>query len=60
MLANTEGSRKRGGPNMRWTDTIKEVTGMSPQELSGAIESRTFWTLFLHMLARSQSRLNST
>ena len=32
-----EGSRKRGRPNMRWTDSIKEAIGLRPQELPGRL-----------------------
>ena len=42
MLGRAEGSRKRGRPNMRWIDSIKEAIGMSLQELSRAVEDRTF------------------
>ena len=41
MLAKAEGSRKRGRPNMRWIDSIKEATDMSLQELNWAAEDRT-------------------
>ena len=36
MLGKVEGSRKRGRPNMRWIDSIKEAIGMSLQELNRA------------------------
>lgn len=39
--AKKEGSKKRGKSTMRWTKSIKEATGMSLQELSRAVESRT-------------------
>ena len=29
MLGKIEGSRKRGRPNMRWIDSVKEAIGMS-------------------------------
>ena len=37
MLGKVEGSRKRGGPYMRWTDSVKEATGLSLQTLSRAV-----------------------
>lgn len=40
MLGKIEGSRRRGRPNMRWNDFIKEITGMSLQKLRGAVEDR--------------------
>lgn len=41
MLGKLESSRKRGRPNMRGIDSIKEAVGMSPQELSKVVEDRT-------------------
>ena len=29
---------------MRWTDSVKEATGVSLQELGRAVEDRTLWT----------------
>ena len=34
MLGKLEGSRKRGRPVMRWTETVKEARSLSLQELS--------------------------
>lgn len=39
MLERIEGSRKRGRPNMRWGDSIKEAGGMNVQELSRAVRT---------------------
>ena len=33
-----EGSKKKGRPNMSWTNSMKEATGRSPQELRRAVE----------------------
>ena len=55
MLGRTEGSRKRGRPNMRWTDFIKEATGMSLQELSRAVEDRALWMSLIQRIARGWS-----
>ena len=41
MLEKIEGSRKRGRPTMRWTDSTKEAVGISQWELSRAAEDRT-------------------
>lgn len=41
MLVKTEGSRKRGIPNMRRIDFIEGAIGTSLQELSRAVETRT-------------------
>ena len=43
MLRKVEGSRKRGQRNVRWISSLKEATGLSVQELSRAVEKRTFW-----------------
>ena len=36
MLGKVADSRKKGRPNTRWTDFLKEATGLSLQELSRA------------------------
>ena len=38
MLGKVEGSRKRGRPNTRWSDSLKEPTGLGWLELKGAAE----------------------
>ena len=40
MLGKAEGSRKRGRPNTRWTESLKEATGLHLQEISRALENR--------------------
>ena len=59
ILGKTESSRKRGKPNMRWIDCIKEVIGMSLHEPSRTIEDGTSWASFIYGVARSWSQLNS-
>lgn len=44
MLGKIEGCKKRGKPNLRGTDSIKEAIDTSLQELSRAIGDRTSWT----------------
>ena len=41
VLGKTEGSRRRGRWNPRWTGSIKEATSVSLQEPSGAAADRT-------------------
>ena len=48
MLENVEDSRKRGRPNTRWTDSLKEAIRLSFQELSRAVEERPFWRVLIH------------
>lgn len=57
MLGKIEGGGK-GRSNRRWTDSIKEATGVSLQEPSRAVEDRTLWTSLTHRVVGSQSRLN--
>lgn len=54
-----EGSWKRGKPNMRWTDSIREAVGMSLQELRRAAEDRTLCMSLPHRVTRSWSQLDS-
>ena len=44
----TEVSRKRGGPNMRWIDSLKKFRGLSLQVLSSPVEGRTFWKSLIY------------
>lgn len=44
MLGKIEGSKKRGKPNLRGIDSIKEAIDAILQELSRAAEDRTSWT----------------
>ena len=60
MLGKIEGSRTSRRPNTGWTDSRKEGTGTSLQELSRAVEDRTLWASLIHRVTRSRSRLNGT
>ena len=51
MLGNVDSSRKRGGPNMRWMDSLRQATGLRLQELSRAVEDRTLLTTHIHRVA---------
>lgn len=59
MLEKIEGSRKRGRPNVRWIDSLKEAIGMSLQELSRAVD-RTLGTSPYLWVIRNLSQLNGT
>ena len=50
-LGKVEGSRKRGRSNVRWTDSLKEATDVSLQDLNKAAEDMTFWRLLTHGVA---------
>ena len=60
MLGKTEGSRKRGRPNMRWLNCTKKAIGVSLKEVSRAIEGRTLWTSLIRRIAKSQKWLDGT
>ena len=60
MLGNVEGSRERGRPNIRWTDTLRKSQALILQELSRAVEDRTFWSLLIHKVAINQGQLDGT
>ena len=42
MVGKVEGSRRRGRSNTRWTDSLKEATGLSLQELRRTMNSPSF------------------
>ena len=53
MLEKVESNRKRGGPNMRWTDSLKETMNFCLQELSRVDEDRTLWSVVIHRIVMS-------
>ena len=60
ILGKMEGSRKRGRPNMRWTDSIQAAIGIVVQEQSGVDEDRTLWISLIHKFSGIWSQLNGT
>lgn len=44
---------------MKCINSVKEAIGMSPQELSMAVDGRTLWTPLIHITSRSQSQRNT-
>ena len=61
MLGKVEGNRRRGRPNnTRWTDSLKEPTGLRFQELSRAVEDRTVWRALVRRVSMSLKQLDST
>ena len=46
MLGRVEGCRKGGRPNSRRSGSLNEATWLDIQELSGAVEVKTFWRFF--------------
>ena len=59
VLGKVEGSRKRGGPNTRWTGSLKEATGLGLQDPSRAVEDRIFLRVLIHRVALSWGQLGS-
>ena len=59
LLGKIEGRTKKVTPNMRWIDSIKEVIGMSLQELSRDIEHRRLWISLIHHSGLPGVRANS-
>lgn len=58
MLGKLGGINKRGRPNRRWIESIKEAIGTRLRELSKAGEDGTWWTLLIYRVSRSQRQLN--
>ena len=53
-IKKVEGKKKRGRPNTSWSDSLKESTELSLEEISRAVEDRTFWRSLIHRIAISQ------
>ena len=60
MFVKIEGSRKRGRPNIRLVDSIKEVTATRLQQLIRAVEDRAWRTSPIHRVTKSLSQFSST
>ena len=60
MLGKVEGSRKRGRPNTRLTDSLKEAISLNLQEMSRSIEDGIFWRPAIHRVTINQRQLDST
>ena len=48
-------SRKIGRPNSRGINSLKDTKGLSMQEVSGAVEDRTFWRSLIHRVAQAHN-----
>ena len=58
ILGKGESSRRRGRPNVRWTDSIKAAIGVCLQELRRTVEDRTSSTSLTHRVTRSRNWLD--
>lgn len=61
LLGKNEGSREKGRAHgFRWSDSIKEDTALSLQELSETVNDRAFWRAPSYRVSTSQRCLDST
>lgn len=49
-----EGSRKRGGVNMRSINSVKDSVLSSLQDLNRSVNDRTFWRAVIHRVVITQ------
>ena len=58
MLGITAGARKKGKPRMRWMDDIKNVTGLSLNDLNHLVKNRKKWrTLVYNIVQRENGQM---
>jgi hypothetical protein len=58
MLGKVEGHRKQGKPQIRWFDSIKEVTGLRLEDLKEAVQDRKNWRTLVEEKTRDRVRTN--